>query len=119
MRRQPCCVCATAPHDSCNSSFYSLTSNAGSVILPIPLEVRTIDTPFCSGMGGRGEKRRKAMNSLRIALLTGAALAVSAAGAQADDLSALKAQIESLNARVASMEAAPAVPAGYSLLSIS
>ena len=59
------------------------------------------------------------MNMFKMALLGGAALAVSAAGAQADDLSALKAQIESLNARVATMEAAPSVPAGYSLLTIS
>lgn len=59
------------------------------------------------------------MKTLKLALLGGAALAVTAAGAQADDLADLKAQIESLNARVAQMEAAPAVPAGYSLLTIS
>ena len=59
------------------------------------------------------------MKTMKLALLGGAALAVMTAGAQADDLSALKAQIESLNARVAQMEAAPAVPAGYSLLTIS
>jgi hypothetical protein len=59
------------------------------------------------------------MNMFKMALLGGAALAVSAAGAQADDLEALKAQIESLNARVASMEAAPSVPAGYSLLTVA
>jgi len=38
---------------------------------------------------------------------------------QADDLEALKAQIEALNARVAAMEAAPTAPAGYQLLAIS
>ena len=59
------------------------------------------------------------MKMIKMALLGGAALAVSAAGAQADDLAALKAQIESLNSRVAQMEAAPSVPAGYSLLTIS
>jgi len=59
------------------------------------------------------------MKMIKMALLGGAALAVSTAAASADDLTALKAQIESLNARVASMEAAPAVPAGYSLLSVS
>ena len=59
------------------------------------------------------------MNMFKMALLGGAALAVSAAGAQADELTALKAQMESLNARVASMEAAPSVPAGYSLLTVS
>ncbi len=58
------------------------------------------------------------MNMFKMALLGGAALAVSAAGAQADDLSDLKAQIESLNARVATMEAAPSVPVGYQLLTI-
>ncbi len=58
------------------------------------------------------------MNMFKMALLGGAALAVSAAGAQADELTALKAQIESLNARVATMEAAPSVPAGYQLLTI-
>ncbi|MCB1377884.1 MAG: hypothetical protein KDK89_05885 [Alphaproteobacteria bacterium] len=59
------------------------------------------------------------MKTIKLALLGGAALAVMAAGAQADDLSDLKAQIESLNARVAQMEAAPAVPAGYQLLTVS
>jgi hypothetical protein len=59
------------------------------------------------------------MKSIKMALLGGAALAVTAAGAQADDLDALKAQIEALNARVAAMEAAPSVPAGYQLLAIS
>ena len=59
------------------------------------------------------------MKMIKMALLGGAAMAVTAAGAQADDLDALKAQIETLNARVAAMEAAPAVPAGYSLLAIS
>lgn len=59
------------------------------------------------------------MKSIKMALLGGAALAVSAAAAQADDLDALKAQIEALNARVAAMEATPSIPAGYSLLTIS
>ena len=59
------------------------------------------------------------MKSIKMALMAGAAIAVSAAAAQADDLEALKAQIETLNARVAAMEAAPSVPAGYSLLAIS
>lgn len=59
------------------------------------------------------------MKMIKMALLGGAALAVTAAGAQADDLAELKAQIESLNARVAQMEAAPAVPAGYSLMTLS
>jgi hypothetical protein len=58
------------------------------------------------------------MKSIKMALLGGAALAVTAAGAQADDLEALKAQIETLNARVAAMEAAPTVPAGYQLVTI-
>ena len=59
------------------------------------------------------------MKSIKLALLAGAAVAVSAAAAQADDLDALKAQIETLNARVAAMETAPSVPAGYSLLAVS
>jgi hypothetical protein len=59
------------------------------------------------------------MNSLKIALLAGAALAVSTAAARADELADLKAQVESLNARMAQMEAVPSVPAGYSLLTIS
>jgi len=59
------------------------------------------------------------MKMIKMALLAGAAVAVSAAGAQADDLEALKAQIETLNARVAAMETAPAVPAGYALVAIS
>jgi opacity protein-like surface antigen len=59
------------------------------------------------------------MKSTKLALLGGAALAVTSTATHADDLDALKAQIETLNARVAAMEAAPAVPAGYSLLAIS
>ena len=59
------------------------------------------------------------MKMIKMALLGGAAMAVTAAGAQADDLEALKAQIETLNARVAAMETAPAVPAGYALVAIS
>ncbi len=59
------------------------------------------------------------MKSIKLALLAGAAVAVSAAAAQADDLDALKAQIETLNARVAAMETAPSVPAGYQLLAVS
>jgi hypothetical protein len=59
------------------------------------------------------------MKMMKLALLGGAALAVSAIGAQADDLAALKAEIEALNARVAQLEATPAIPSGYSLVSIS
>jgi hypothetical protein len=59
------------------------------------------------------------MKMIKLALLAGSAVAVSAAAAHADDLDALKAQIETLNARVAAMEAAPAVPAGYQLIAIS
>lgn len=59
------------------------------------------------------------MKMIKMALLGGAALAVIAGVARADDLADLKAQVEALNARVAQMEAAPSVPAGYNLLSIS
>lgn len=58
------------------------------------------------------------MKMMKLALLGGAALAVSAIGAQADDLDALKAEIEALNARVAQLEATPSVPAGYQLVTI-
>jgi hypothetical protein len=56
---------------------------------------------------------------IKMALLGGAAMAVTAAGAQADDLEALKAQIDSLNARIAAMETAPSMPAGYQLIAVS
>ncbi len=46
-------------------------------------------------------------------------LAAMTPQARADQLSDLKAEIEALNSRVAAMEAAPAIPAGYRLLSIS
>lgn len=59
------------------------------------------------------------MKMIKMALLGGAALAVTAGVARADELADLKAQVESLNARVAQMEAAPSVPAGYSLLTVS
>jgi hypothetical protein len=50
------------------------------------------------------------MTILRKALLGGAALAVMTTGAQADELTALKAQLEALQNRVDTMEAAPAIP---------
>lgn len=59
------------------------------------------------------------MKMIKMALLGGAALAVTSAGAYADDLSALKAEIEALNARVAQLEATPSVPAGYQLMTIT
>ena len=59
------------------------------------------------------------MKTMKMALLAGAAVAVSAAAAHADELSDMKAQIEALNARVAAMETAPSVPTGYQLLAIS
>jgi hypothetical protein len=58
------------------------------------------------------------MNIMKLALLGTAAVAAVSVSARADELSDMKAQIEALNARVASVEAAPAVPAGYQLLSI-
>ena len=59
------------------------------------------------------------MKNVKMALLAGAAIAASAAAAHADELQDLKAQVEALNARVAAMETAPSVPAGYQLLAIS
>ena len=57
---------------------------------------------------------------LRRALLGGAALGVVATGAQADELSALKAQLAALQSRVSQLESEPtsALPKGASLLSI-
>jgi hypothetical protein len=58
---------------------------------------------------------------MKWALLGGAALAVSASGAYADDLAALKAELEALKSRVQELEAKPApaqLPDGYSLLSV-
>ena len=60
------------------------------------------------------------MKMMKWALLGGAAMAVTATAARADDLSALKAQIETLQTRVSQLEAQPqaAMPSGYSLMSI-
>ncbi len=56
---------------------------------------------------------------LRRALLGGAAVAMMAAGAQAGELEALKAQLEALQTRVATMESRAAqVPAGASLITM-
>jgi hypothetical protein len=58
---------------------------------------------------------------LRQALLGGAALSVLATGAQADELTALKAQLEALQSRVNQLETAssmPALPPGAKLLSV-
>ena len=59
------------------------------------------------------------MNAMKLALLGTAALAAVTVSARADDLSDLKAQIEALNGRISQLEAAPAVPAGYQMLSVS
>jgi hypothetical protein len=58
------------------------------------------------------------MKTMKIALLGTAALAAVSVSARADELSDLKAQIEALNARVAQVETAPSVPAGYQLMTI-
>src|SRR5215208_7244507 len=57
---------------------------------------------------------------LRRALLGGAALSVMATGAQADELSALKAQLEALQSRVSQLESQPApqLPEGTKLLTV-
>jgi hypothetical protein len=59
------------------------------------------------------------MKVMKLALLGTAALAAASVSARADNLSDLKAQIEALNARVATLEATPAVPAGYSMVAFS
>ncbi|MBL8907743.1 MAG: hypothetical protein JNM20_13805 [Rhizobiales bacterium] len=59
------------------------------------------------------------MKMLKWALLGGAAVAVTATAAQADELSDLKAQLEALQQRVTQLEAQPttSLPSGYSLMS--
>ncbi|HTN98196.1 MAG TPA: porin [Nordella sp.] len=60
------------------------------------------------------------MKMIRWTLLAGAAIAATATAAQANDLGALKAEIEALQSRVSELEAQPqaSMPSGYSLLSI-
>ncbi|WP_119387729.1 hypothetical protein [Taklimakanibacter lacteus] len=60
------------------------------------------------------------MKTMKWALLGGAALAVTATAARADDLGALKAQIEALQSRVTQLEVQPeaSMPSGYSLMAI-
>jgi hypothetical protein len=59
------------------------------------------------------------MKTMKLALLATAAVAAVTVSARADEVSDLKAQLEALNARVAQLEAAPALPAGYSLVTTS
>jgi len=59
------------------------------------------------------------MKTMKVALLATAALAAVTVSARADDTAAIKAQLEALTARIAQLEASPAVPVGYSLLTIS
>ncbi len=59
------------------------------------------------------------MKFLKIALLGTAAFVAVSASAKADQLSDLKAQIETLNSRVASLETAPSIPAGYSMVAFT
>ncbi|MGB3139885.1 MAG: hypothetical protein WBB16_03715, partial [Aestuariivirga sp.] len=59
------------------------------------------------------------MKTMKVALLATAALAAVSVSARADDTAAIKAQLEALTARIAQLEAAPAVPVGFSLLTVS
>lgn len=59
------------------------------------------------------------MKTMKVALLATAALAAVSVSARADDTAAIKAQLEALTARIAQMEASPAVPVGYNMLTIS
>jgi hypothetical protein len=59
------------------------------------------------------------MKMMKTVLLATAALAVVSASARADDAAAIKAQLEALNARIAQLEAGPAMPVGYSLLTVT
>jgi hypothetical protein len=60
------------------------------------------------------------MKLTKLALLASVAMTVSAVSASADDLAALKAQIEALQSRVSQLEAQPqaAMPSGYSLMAV-
>lgn len=85
--------------------------------------IRALSFPLiCRGPGGFNETPflgRMRMKAMKIALLGTAALAAVSVSARADNLSDLKAQIEALNARVASIETSPALPAGYQAVSFS
>jgi hypothetical protein len=59
------------------------------------------------------------MKTMKVALLATAALAAVSVSARADETAAIKAQLEALTARIAQLEAAPAVPVGFSLLTVS
>lgn len=59
------------------------------------------------------------MKTMKVALLATAALAAVSVSARADDTAAIKAQLEALTARIAQLEASPAVPTGFSLLTVS
>jgi hypothetical protein len=56
---------------------------------------------------------------MKLALLGTAALVAVSVSARADELADLKAQIEALQADVSALQAAPSVPAGYQLLTVS
>ena len=56
---------------------------------------------------------------LRSALMGGVAVSVMATGAQASELSDLKAQLEALQSQVNSIETAPVVPAGSSVMTVA
>jgi hypothetical protein len=59
------------------------------------------------------------MKTMKVALLATAALAAVSVSARADDTAAIKAQLEALTARIAQLETSPAVPVGYSLLTVT
>jgi hypothetical protein len=58
------------------------------------------------------------MKTMKVALLATAALAAVSASARADDTAAIKAQLEALTARIAQLEATPAL-AGYQPMTVS
>jgi hypothetical protein len=65
-------------------------------------------------------KENVVMKTMKHMLLAGSALVAATGVARADDLSALKAEIETLQSRVSELEAQPqaSMPSGYSLMSI-
>jgi hypothetical protein len=67
----------------------------------------------------RGTRGRMTRPFVKSVLLGCSALLAATLQARADELSDLKASIESLDARIATMDAAPQVPAGFRLLSVS
>ena len=128
--QRPCCIFATGQDFLSRSREALLTCKGITYKTDLVSDsfAKRLQKTICRGHGGSIQtpimwEKNKMTNTkwLRRALLGGVALSVMASGAQADELSALKAQLEALQTRVNNIETkpAPSLPAGASYVTLN